>query len=48
MGLASGYESALEMTQRMLADMTEQYRTYFFKDLLMNDKEMNFTGYNRK
>ena len=47
-GLASGYDSALEMVQRILADMTERYKTYFFKDLLMKDKEMNFTGYNRK
>ncbi len=48
MGFASGYDSAVELVQQMITDFTNQYETYRFKDLLMQDKEMNFTGYNRK
>lgn len=48
MGLASGYDSALDLVQQMIADFTDKYETYRFKNLFMQDKEMNFTGYNRK
>ena len=48
MGFASGYDSAVVLVQQMIGDFTNQYETYRFKDLFMQDKEMNFTGYNRK
>lgn len=48
MGLAFGYEGALDMVQQIIADLTAQYETYQFKKAFMDEKEMNFTGYNRK
>ncbi|MBD5542400.1 MAG: hypothetical protein HDR00_14660 [Lachnospiraceae bacterium] len=48
MGLASGYESALSMVQQMIEDFMAQYGTCRFKKVFMDEKEMNFTGYNRK
>jgi hypothetical protein len=48
MGLASGYDNAVELVQQMLADFTKQYDTYWFKEFLVQEKEMNFTGYHRK
>lgn len=48
LGLAAGYESALLMVQQMLEDFRAQYGTYQFKKMFMDEKEMNFTGYNRK
>ncbi|MGN0132957.1 MAG: hypothetical protein ACI4AA_10985 [Lachnospiraceae bacterium] len=47
-GLASGYESAVELVRQMIDDFSEQYKTYRFKNSFMQEKEMNFTGYNRK
>ncbi|MBP3458448.1 MAG: hypothetical protein J6K58_04505 [Lachnospiraceae bacterium] len=47
-GLAAGYEGAVELVQQMIADFTGQYGTYRFKNSFMQEKEMNFTGYNRK
>ena len=48
MGLASGYESALAMVQQMLEDLKAQYGTWQSKKAFMDEKEMNYTGYNRK
>lgn len=47
-GLASGYESALELVQQMIADFSKHYETYRFKNSFLQEKEMNFTGYHRK
>lgn len=47
-GLAAGYGSALELVQQMIADFSEHYGTYRFKNSFMQEKEMNFTGYRRK
>lgn len=47
-GLASGYESALELVTQMIGDFSKVYGTYQFKKSFMDEKEMNFTGYNRK
>lgn len=48
MGLAAGYDNAVELVQQMIGDFSEQYGTYRFKNSLLQEKEMNFTGYNRK
>ncbi len=47
-GLAGSYEDAIDLVTRMVADFSEKYGTYRFKKLFMDEKEMNFTGYNRK
>jgi hypothetical protein len=47
-GLAGDYDSAVELIQQMLSDFEQRYHTYWFKNLLMQEKEMNFTGYSRK
>lgn len=48
MGLAEGYESAVSLVMQMISVFFEKYGTYRFKDYLVQEKEMNFTGYNRK
>ena len=48
MGLADGYDSAVILVIKMIGVFFEKYGTYQFKDFLMQEKEMNFTGYNRK
>ena len=47
-GLASSYESAVELVQRMLTDFSGHYHTYRFKDSFIEERKMNFTGYHRK
>lgn len=47
-GFAAGYESALELIKRMIADFSKRYETYRFKASFMQEKERNFTGYHRK
>lgn len=47
-GIAAGYDSAVELVQQMITDLAMQYGTYRFKNSFMQEKEMNFTGYNRK
>lgn len=47
-GLAGSYDDAIDLVTRMIEDFSAKYGTYQFKKFLMNEKEMNFTGYNRK
>ena len=48
MGFADGYDSAVILVIKMIGVFFDKYGTYQFKDFLMQEKEMNFTGYNRK
>lgn len=48
MGLAGSYDDAIDLITRMLEDLSVKYGTYQFKKSFMDEKEMNFTGYNRK
>lgn len=48
MGLADGYDNAVELVIRMIEDFSQKYGTVYFKNFLVQDKELNFTGYNRK
>ncbi len=48
MGLAAGYDNAVKLVQQIIGDFSKQYGTYRFKNSLMQEKEVNFTGYNRK
>jgi hypothetical protein len=48
LGLAGDYDSALQLVQKMISDFSDRYGTVCFKSGLEQEKEMNFTGYNRK
>ena len=48
MGLADGYDSAVSLVTDMIQIFSEKYGTIRFKDFIMREKELNFTGYNRK
>ncbi|MCH5280262.1 MAG: hypothetical protein J1E61_02245 [Lachnospiraceae bacterium] len=47
-GLAATYDSAVELVIKMIEDFSARYGTCQFKNLFLQEKEMNFTGYNRK
>lgn len=48
MGLAGSYESAVGLAIKIIEDFSAKYGTCQFKNLFLQEKEMNFTGYNRK
>lgn len=48
MGFADGYDSAVVIVTEMITVLSEKFGTVFFKEFLEKEKEMNFTGYNRK
>ena len=48
MGLAGSYNSAVELVIKMVEEFSAQYGTCQFKNLFLQEKEMNFSGYNRK
>lgn len=48
MGLADGYDSAVALVTDMIDAFSKKYGTIRFKDFILREKELNFTGYNRK
>ena len=48
MGLAGNYDSAVDLVVKIMEDFCAKYGTCQFKNLFLQEKEMNFTGYNRK
>lgn len=48
LALADGYDSAVALVMELIEKFHNQYETYQFKAGILKDKEINFTGYNRK
>jgi len=48
MGLADGYDAAVDLSSQMIAKFFDQYGSYDIKKILFEDLEFNFKHYGRK
>ena len=45
LGLADGYDSALDLATKAFNDLTEEYGTVYFKEDFLKDKDKKFSGF---